>query len=103
MATGPDSPRPANVARPEASVDAVAPKTVAPEGPLATVAVIVTPAWLTGLPFWSWSCTVGCGAKTTPLWAPAEGPVRIASCPAVPGVTSNGRLESAASPEPPAA
>ena len=52
---------------------------VAPFGPLKIVAVTTTPAWLTGLPFASSSCTTGCRASTTPLCAAAEGCVTSAS------------------------
>jgi len=40
--------------------------------PDAIVAVMVTPAWLTGLPAPSRSCTTGCWPKATPLCAVAE-------------------------------
>ncbi len=41
--------------------------------PAAIAAVTVTPAWLTGLFAPSRTCTAGCWAKATPLWADAEG------------------------------
>src|SRR5262245_55478907 len=45
---------------------------------------MTTPDWLTGLLLASRSCTVGCWANATPLWAAADGCVVIESCVAVP-------------------
>jgi hypothetical protein len=59
---------------------------VAPAGPDATTAVTVTPAWLAALPAPSRSCTTGCCANATPLWAVADGCVVTLSCVAAPAL-----------------
>ncbi len=62
----------AKLATPLAFVVAVAvPPRVPP--PVVIAAVTVTPAWFTGLPAPSRSCTTGCWANATPLWAAVEG------------------------------
>src|SRR3989441_312196 len=48
--------------------------------PVAITAVTTTPAWLTGFPAPSPSCTTGCWAKATPLGADAEGSVGTGGC-----------------------
>src|SRR5205823_5988863 len=57
---------------------------VAPAG--LTLAVITTPASLTGLLLASWSCTAGCWSKATPLCALLDGAVVSASLVAAPAV-----------------
>ncbi len=79
--------RPLNVARPFASVVALSGARVLPAGPVAIAAVTVTPAWCTGLPLASWSCTAGCRPSATPLWAVVDGCVVSASVPAAAAVT----------------
>src|SRR5690606_24919185 len=74
-----------NVARPEGFVVAIAPLRVA-VGPVAIVAVICTPPWLTGLFAASRSCTDGCCANGVPLVPLADGSVSMVSLPAVPAV-----------------
>ena len=64
---------PLNVAAPLVPVVAVALLAVAPTGE--TVAVTVTPFWLTGLLFASCSWTTGCWANATPLCALLDGGV----------------------------
>src|ERR1043166_9053968 len=54
--------------------------------PVAIAAVTVTPVWLTALPLASRSCTTGCCAKATPLWALLDGCVVMLSCVAAPAV-----------------
>jgi len=73
------------VAKPFASVVAVSepPKVFAP---LASTAVIVTPACATLLPLASLSCTLGCWAKFTSFCAVALGSVVISKVVAAPGV-----------------
>jgi hypothetical protein len=44
--------------------------------------------WFTELPLASCSCTTGCWASATPLWAVLEGAVVSASCAADPGLTA---------------
>src|SRR2546427_4041121 len=53
---------------------------------VAIAAVTTTPAWLTGLPDPSRSCTTGCWANATPLCAVADGWVVTLSCVAAPAV-----------------
>src|SRR5207245_7473809 len=77
---------PRNVARPAAFVVALDPTSVAVGDPLATLAVTTTPAWLTGLPLASWSCTTGCCASGTPLRAVLEGGVVTTTFVAAPAV-----------------
>src|SRR5437764_6735809 len=38
-------------------------------GSVVTAAIATLPAWRTGLPVASWSCTAGCRPSATPLWA----------------------------------
>jgi hypothetical protein len=75
---------PLNVAAPVDPVVAVALLGVAPAG--LTLAVMTTPASLTGLLLASCSCTTGCWANATPLCAVAEGAVVSATCVAAPAV-----------------
>ena len=70
------------MAAPLAPVVAVALLALAPAGE--TVAVTVTPFWLTGLLFASWSWSTGCWASATPLCALLEGWVVSASFVAAP-------------------
>ncbi len=74
-----------NVALPAASVVAVFPVSVTV--PDTTPAVTTTPACATALPDWSWTCTAGCVASATPLWALVEAPVTMPSFVAAPGVS----------------
>ena len=84
---GPLSPRPVKVARPVGSVATVAePITLPPAGPEDSAAVTAAPACATGLPPASRSCTCGCCAKATPLWAVAEGWRVMVSWPAAPTI-----------------
>src|SRR5207237_2290716 len=55
--------------------------------PVAIAAVTVTPAWLTGFPAPSRSCTTGCCANATPLCAVAEGWVVSVNWVAAPAPT----------------
>ena len=72
------------MATPFCPVVAVALLGVAPAG--LTLAVITTPASLTGLLLASWSCTAGCWSKATPLCALLDGAVVSASLVAAPAV-----------------
>ena len=75
----PETERPVNVARPAASVDAVAvPPSVPP--PVAMAAVTTTPARATALPAASRSWTAGWTANAAPLWAVVDGCVVTVSC-----------------------
>src|SRR3989441_1040702 len=71
---------------PPAVVTAVrVPSSVPP--PVAIAAVTVTRDWFRGLPVPSRSCTTGCCANATPLWAEAEGCVVSVSSVAAPAPT----------------
>ena len=79
----------ANVATPAALVLDVAPATVAPPGPLATVAVTFVPAVVTALPNASSITTTGCCASATPLAPEVAGVVRNRIAAAGAGVTDS--------------
>jgi len=64
--------RPLKAAAPPDPLVAVAPLRVAPDDPVATVAVTVTAFWLTGLPLASSIWVTGCWANATPLCAVVE-------------------------------
>src|SRR2546425_67174 len=85
------------VATPPAVVMAVRVPPSAP-APVAMAAVTVTPDWLTGLPAPSRSCTTGCCANTSPLWAEVEGWVVIVSCVAAPARSEERRVGKEGSP-----
>ena len=76
-------------ASPVASLVALNEASDAPAGPVAMLAVTLTPWVATGFPFASCTCTAGCCANGAPLWAVAEGGVVSASCPAAAAMTLN--------------
>lgn len=75
---------PLKVAVPLELVVAVGLLSVAPPGPLAIVAVISVPFWLTGLPLTSCTWITGCVVKATPACAVLDGCVVMPSLVADP-------------------
>src|SRR4029077_12339298 len=87
----PPNARSTKLASPLASVGRVSwPESVPPVGPLAIATVTAMPAWATGLPALSRSCTCGWVLSSWPMTADVDGWVVIEGWPALPVVGGGG-------------